>query len=133
MGAADPPSGPRSAPRERLNRYLSRSGVQRWQHRKSLGEGFRLDDGMPAPAEFEFAGSTKGDRDSGRAEFSVGIREGGNRQVRRMLQSVGHKVVALRRTAFGPLRLGRLKTGGWRVLSEGEVAALRRATGLGQP
>jgi 23S rRNA pseudouridine2605 synthase len=47
-----------------------------------------------------------------------------------MLQAVGHKVIGLRRTAFGPLRLGRLKTGGWRVLSSGEVTALRRATGL---
>ena len=51
----------------------------------------------------------------------------------RMLQAVGHKVVSLRRTAFGPLRLGRLKTGAWRVLSAGEVAALRRATGVDQP
>jgi 16S rRNA U516 pseudouridylate synthase RsuA-like enzyme len=39
-------------------------------------------------------------------------------------------VVSLRRAGFGPLRLGRLKTGGWRVLSSGEVAALRRAAGL---
>ena len=50
-----------------------------------------------------------------------------------MMEAVGHKTLSLRRSAFGPLRLGRLKTGGWRVLSEGEVAALRRATGLDQP
>ena len=61
------------------------------------------------------------------------IREGRHRQVRRMMEAVGHKTLSLRRSAFGPLRLGRLKTGGWRVLSEGEVAALRRATGLDQP
>ena len=47
-----------------------------------------------------------------------------------MLHVVGHKVLGLRRTAFGPLRLGRLKTGGWRLLSDGEVTALRRATGM---
>jgi 23S rRNA pseudouridine2605 synthase len=58
----------------------------------------------------------------------VVIREGRHRQVRRMMQAVGHRVLALERTAFGPVRLGRLKTGGWRVLSEGEVGALRRAT-----
>ena len=45
-----------------------------------------------------------------------------------MVQAVGHKVLALRRTGFGPLRLGRLKPGGWRLLSEGEMAALRRTT-----
>ena len=48
----------------------------------------------------------------------------------RELARRGHKVTALERTAFGPLRLGRLKRGAWRVLTEGEVSALRRAAGL---
>ena len=74
--------------------------------------------------------ATTGDRDSGRAEIRIVIHEGRHRQVRRMLEAVGHQVLALKRTAFGPLRLGRLKTGGWRVLSSGEITALRRATGL---
>jgi len=85
---------------------------------------------MSAPAEVELVRATTGDRDSGRAELRVVIREGRQRQVRRMVQAVGHKVQSLRRTAYGPLRLGRLKTGGWRVLSSGEITALRRATGL---
>jgi 23S rRNA pseudouridine2605 synthase len=55
------------------------------------------------------------------------IREGRHRQVRRMLHAVGHKVQLLRRTAFGPLKLGRLKVGDWRVLGEAEIEALRRA------
>ena len=92
----------------------------------------KLDDGVTAPAEVDVVRTTTGDRDSGRAELRVVIREGRHRQVRRMVQAVGHKVVSLRRTGFGPLRLGRLKTGGWRLLSEGEVTALRRATGLDQ-
>jgi 23S rRNA pseudouridine2605 synthase len=64
---------------------------------------------------------------AGRTEVRVVIREGRQRQVRRMLQAVGHRVQALRRTGFGPLKLGRLKVGGWRVLGEGELEALRRA------
>jgi 16S rRNA U516 pseudouridylate synthase RsuA-like enzyme len=44
-----------------------------------------------------------------------------------MLHSVGHKVQSLSRTGFGPLKLGRLKIGDWRVLGEAEVEALRRA------
>jgi 23S rRNA pseudouridine2605 synthase len=44
-----------------------------------------------------------------------------------MLQAVGHRVQSLRRTGFGPLKLGRLKTGDWRVLGEAEVEALRRS------
>jgi pseudouridine synthase len=94
----------------------------------ALRAGVKLDDGMTAPAEVDIVEATRGDRDSGRARLRVVIREGRHRQVRRMMQAVGHRVLALERTAFGPVRLGRLKTGGWRVLSEGEVGALRRAT-----
>jgi 23S rRNA pseudouridine2605 synthase len=95
---------------------------------RALREGVKLDDGATAPADVVVLRSTKGTHDSGRAELRVIIHEGRHRQVRRMVQAVGHKVLALRRTAFGPLRLGRLKPGGWRLLSEGEITALRRAT-----
>jgi len=97
---------------------------------EALRRGVKLDDGMTAPAEIDLVGATTGDRDSRRAELRVVIHEGRHRQVRRMVHAVGHKVQALRRTGFGPLRLGRLKTGGWRVLSSGEVTAVRRAAGL---
>jgi len=106
------------------------AGVHTSHSVKALRAGVKLDDGVTAPADVEVVRATTGDRDSGRAEIRIVIHEGRHRQVRRMLQAVGHKVIALRRTAFGPLRLGRLKTGGWRVLSSGEVTALRRATGL---
>ena len=96
----------------------------------SLRRGVQLDDGVTAPAEVEILRATTGDREARRAEMRVVIREGRHRQVRRMLQAVGHKTLALRRTGFGPLRLGRLKTGGFRVLSTGELEALRRATGI---
>jgi pseudouridine synthase len=108
------------------------AGVPRTSELSTLRQGVKLDDGMTAPADVELVRATAGDRESGRAELRVVIREGRHRQVRRMVQAVGHKVLALRRTAFGPLRLGRLKTGGWRVLSSGEVAAVRRAAGLGE-
>ncbi|HEY3085459.1 MAG TPA: pseudouridine synthase [Candidatus Dormibacteraeota bacterium] len=99
---------------------------------QALREGVELADGMTSPAEVAVLRSTRGGRDSGRAVLRVVIREGRHRQVRRMVEALGHKVLGLRRTAFGPLRLGRLKPGGWRVLAPGEVAALRRATGLDQ-
>jgi pseudouridine synthase len=106
------------------------AGIPDAKAMQELRDGVNLDDGITAPAEVELLRATTQDRSSGRAELRIVIREGRHRQVRRMLQAVGHKVVALRRTAFGPLRMGRLKTGGWRVLSTGEVGALRRATGL---
>ena len=55
------------------------------------------------------------------------IHEGRNRQVRRMCETVGHPVLALTRTAFGPLELGSLEPGRWRRLGEDELARLRAA------
>ena len=53
------------------------------------------------------------------------LAEGRNREIRRMLASVGHKVQRLTRTAIGPLRLGTLPVGSHRVLKPGEIKALR--------
>jgi len=106
------------------------AGIPTARDIQALRGGVKLDDGMTAPAEVEVIRATTGDRDSGRAELRIVIHEGRHRQVRRMVEAVGRKAIALRRTAFGPLRLGRLKTGGWRVLSSGEVTAVRRAAGL---
>jgi 16S rRNA U516 pseudouridylate synthase RsuA-like enzyme len=39
-------------------------------------------------------------------------------------------VHSLRRVGFGPLKIGRLKVGGWRLLGDAEVSALRRAVGI---
>jgi 23S rRNA pseudouridine2605 synthase len=97
---------------------------------EELRAGVKLEEGTTAPAEVEVLAVTPGSRDSVLAELRVVIREGRHRQVRRMIHGVGHKVHSLRRTGFGPLKLGRLKTGSWRVLGEAEVAALRRAVGI---
>ncbi len=93
---------------------------------EKLREGVKLDDGVTAPAEVEVLRVMPGPM----AELRVVIREGRHRQVRRMLLAVGHHVQSLRRVAFGPLKLGRLKVGGWRVLGPAEVAALKRAGGM---
>ncbi|HEY8803266.1 MAG TPA: pseudouridine synthase [Candidatus Dormibacteraeota bacterium] len=94
---------------------------------ETLRRGVKLEDGVTAPADVEVLRITPGSRESGIAEVRVVIREGRQRQVRRMLHAIGHKVQSLRRVGFGPLKLGRLKVGGWRVLGEAEVAALQRA------
>jgi 23S rRNA pseudouridine2605 synthase len=94
---------------------------------ETLRTGVKLDDGVTKPAEVEVVATTPGVRNSGQAELRIVIREGRHHQVRRMLHGVGHKVISLRRIGFGPLKLGRLKEGGWRVLGEPEVAALRRS------
>jgi 23S rRNA pseudouridine2605 synthase len=53
------------------------------------------------------------------------LAEGKNREIRRMLAKLGHKVMALRRVAIGPVHLGRLKKGKARRLSLPELRALR--------
>jgi len=93
---------------------------------ESLRTGVELEDGKTAPAEVEIV-SFDPAPGAARTELRMVIREGRHRQVRRMLHAIGHKVQSLRRTGFGPLKLGRLKTGDWRVLGEAEVEALRRA------
>jgi 23S rRNA pseudouridine2605 synthase len=80
-----------------------------------LRRGVELEDGPTAPAEV---------RRSGEREIEITIREGRNRQVRRMAEAVGNRVLALRRVAFGSLRLGGLQEGVARRLSDEEIDRL---------
>jgi 23S rRNA pseudouridine2605 synthase len=100
-------------------------GIPSERDLRALREGVLLDDGLTLPAEAEPVDSARG-----LSKVRVVIREGRNRQVRRMLETVGHPVQDLSRTAFGPIRLGRLRPGGWRRLRPQEVEALRGAAGL---
>jgi 23S rRNA pseudouridine2605 synthase len=59
--------------------------------------------------------------------LEIVLAEGRNREIRRMLARLGHKVLRLARVAVGPVRLGSLPSGGSRRLSRAEVSALLRA------
>jgi 16S rRNA U516 pseudouridylate synthase RsuA-like enzyme len=52
------------------------------------------------------------------------IREGKNRQVRKMFEFIGHPILFLRRNRIGNLSLGRLRPGQWRFLKDNEVNQL---------
>ena len=56
----------------------------------------------------------------------ITIHEGHNRQVRRMMEAVGHKVLLLRRVRFGPIDLKGVEKGAWRDLTADEVRALKK-------
>jgi 23S rRNA pseudouridine2605 synthase/23S rRNA pseudouridine2604 synthase len=56
--------------------------------------------------------------------FRIVLKEGRNRQIRRMVRRLGNEVVELKRTRVGSVRLGRLAEGAWRFLDEKEVEAL---------
>jgi 23S rRNA pseudouridine2605 synthase len=83
-----------------------------------LESGVELEDGWTAPAQV---------RRLGEREIEIVLREGRNRQVRRMAEAIGNDVVALRRVRFGPIELGRLPEGEARKLSAEEVSRLREA------
>jgi 23S rRNA pseudouridine2605 synthase len=61
------------------------------------------------------------------AWIEIVLVEGRNRQIRRMLAACGHEVLRLMRVAIGPLELGDLPKGGWRVLTDAEIRALSGA------
>jgi pseudouridine synthase len=64
----------------------------------------------------------------GPGRLRITVREGRNRQVRKMCDAIGHPVTELRRVAFGPIRDPKLKTGQWRDLTPQEVDRLKKAT-----
>ena len=64
-----------------------------------------------------------------RVVLQITIKEGRNRQIRRMCEAVGLEVARLRRTAVGPLKLGMLRPGTWRDLTPEELRAIRNAIG----
>ena len=86
---------------------------------ESLRRGVELDDGATGPARVRLLRP---------GLIEIGVREGRKRQVRRMVEAVGHKVTALERVAFGPLGLRGLESGQSRRLTRAEVERLRRAT-----
>jgi 23S rRNA pseudouridine2605 synthase len=100
--------------RARLRSPLSEGQLER------LRGGVELEDGPTAATEVTRVGSH---------EVEIVLREGRNRQVRRMVEAVGNRVLELRRIGFGPLRLGRLPAGGSRRLSDREIARLWQDAG----
>ena len=66
-------------------------------------------------------------RDRDRTRLLMELREGRNRQIRRMMAQLGHEVKKLRRVQMGPVKLKGLKPGQWRELMPRELAALKKA------
>ena len=88
---------------------------------QQLAKGVMLDDHPTSPARVRLIRQEAFD-----AIVMVTIHEGRNRQVRRMFEELGYKVLMLRRVRFGPLDLGDLKRGQWRFLEENEIRELKR-------
>ena len=64
-----------------------------------------------------------------RSRIELTLGEGKNREIRRMFKMLGHKVLGLKRIRIGPVRLGELPSGRWRILTPGEVRSILKLTG----
>ena len=93
---------------------------------RKLARGVGIGGARPARASVQLVRAWQ-TQVSDQAVIVMSIREGRNRQVRRMCQAVGHPVVRLRRVQIGTIRDSRLKPGQFRELSPKEVDALRHA------
>lgn len=87
-----------------------------------LRRGVVIDGQRTGPADVQLVERRQG------PTLVVSIREGRNRQVRKMCEAIGHPVDRLKRVAIGPIRDDTLKVGQWRELTAAEVARLRAAT-----
>lgn len=137
-----------------LKRYIACvEGAPSVRALERLRCGVELDDGPTQPAEVELLEGDKSaraaallvmpsaaaktpalrrearlrERDLRFSYVRIGLREGRYHQVKRMLAAVGHPVWALHRSEFGPLSLGSLARGAWRLLDGSEAAALHEA------
>jgi 23S rRNA pseudouridine2605 synthase len=96
-------------------------GVPDEHDMKRLAKGVTIDGQRTGPAEVMSLGPSR---------LRITVREGRNRQVRKMCDAIGHPVNELRRVAIGPLRDTKLKVGKWRALTAHEVERLRAAASL---
>ncbi|MBQ7861397.1 MAG: rRNA pseudouridine synthase [Clostridia bacterium] len=90
-----------------------------------LTTGVIIEDRMTAPAEVRVV-----TKEEGRVVLEIILYEGRNRQIRKMCEEVGLEVARLKRTAIGSIKLGVLKQGDYRELTEDEVRRLMIAAGM---
>ena len=90
-----------------------------------LTTGIMIDDRMTSPCEVRIV-----TREEGRVVLEIILHEGRNRQIRKMCEEVGLEVARLKRTAIGSIKLGMLKQGDYRDLTEDEVRKLMIAAGM---
>lgn len=93
---------------------------------EALKQGVVLEDGVTAPAKVKLV-----KYEDGNTYIEITIREGRNRQVRRMFEAVSHRVLGLRRIKIGGLTLKNMDKGEYRELTEQELEYLKRITSQG--
>lgn len=101
--------------------YIARvNGIPKADELMKFGEGLEIDGYKLQPCEGNII-----DKKNGEAEVLVTIYEGRNRQVRKMFEKIGYRVINLKRISVGDISLGNLPYGKWRFLTENEIKYLK--------
>lgn len=87
---------------------------------KKLLHGVELEDGVSKAEQIKVSPARRPDE----SRVLLTLRRGRKREVRRMMSAVGHQVQRLRRVSYGPVNLGRLAPGEWRMLTDDELRGL---------
>jgi 23S rRNA pseudouridine2605 synthase len=113
-------------PRNQIDKvYVAKiEGIPSKENLRKLEKGVQLEDGKTAPASVKLLSM---DKKKQTAIIEITIHEGRNRQVRRMFEAIGHRVLKLKRERYAFLTLSGLKTGEARELTHHEVKQLRAA------
>ena len=107
-------------------RYHARvEGVVTEEKIKRLQNGIDLEEGRTAPCVIEVEAKTPQE-----TILYVTLHEGKKRQIRRIFEKVGHRVLELERLSYGPLSLGNLRFGEKRELKPHEIRQLEEVTGI---
>lgn len=110
--------------------YIAKvKGIPTKESLRRLEKGIKLEDGMTAPAKVKLKSI---DKSKGSAIIEIVITEGRNRQVRRMMEAIGHPVLKLKREQYGFLHLRGLNAGEFRELTPHEVKQLRHLAENGE-
>jgi len=100
-------------------------GVMEEENIQKLRRGVKLEDGVTMPARVKKIRQVENN-----SWIEITIQEGRNRQVRRMVEKVGHLVLKLKRTAVNGLKLGDLKPGEMRLLTPEELRLIKKEIGI---
>ncbi|MDT7041104.1 pseudouridine synthase [Candidatus Nitronereus thalassa] len=96
------------------------SGVFTDEELQMLREGVVLEDGVTLPADVKKSGKAQSN-----SWLEITIREGKKRQIKRMVEACGHRVLRIKRIRFGPLQLRDIPVGTFRYATDAEANALR--------
>jgi len=96
-------------------------GVPTKEELNAFESGLKIEDYITAPAKINILKELNGN-----SVVEVTIREGKNRQVRKMCDAIGHDVLELKRIKMGRINLGKLEVGNWRYFTEREIAYLKQ-------